>query len=602
MDHSKPDLRNFIDEVNQRVPTSSVVGQKVKLRKKGAEFTGLCPFHNEKSPSFFVNDAKGFYHCFGCGAHGDSIRFIQETQRLSFMEALEQVAQTAGLSVPQLTKSDIPPEKVGYRERLREVVVAAARYYRDQLLSEAGEHARNYLASRDISDASVKKFGLGYGPSNNQIVPHLESQGFTVGECIDAGLLIVPQENDKAPYPRFRERLMFPIFDNQSRVIGFGGRTLREDSAKYINCPETPLFVKGLNLYGMNFALKAKSKTSRVIVTEGYFDVIQLAQHGFQEAVAPMGTAITEDQLQILWRRWEEIVLCMDGDEAGINAAKRAIERALPLLNPERRLYIMLVSKGDDPDTFLRTKGAEAFGKLLADAPAVSDFLWDLHVSEITHPRPERLASLRAKLNSYTNTIADSVTREEFSHYFKAKFNQKFRAFTPGRSREKASVQASIPKMLINRLYVQECVLLRIIMLKPELLDELETEIMEMPIHDEALLSFRDALMDFYSSNRPSEELPDYLSTHEARSSWTPIYDESLSLHHRFVRQDSPLSAIKAAWMEVYSLYKNLQNLQNDLKSAINDLHNTMDPKAWERVKMLQEMAEALRVDGSSDI
>ncbi|USO01337.1 MAG: DNA primase [Alphaproteobacteria bacterium] len=602
MDSSKPDLRAFIDEINQRVLLSAIVGEKVKLRKKGHEFQGLCPFHNEKSPSFSVNDSKGFYHCFGCGAHGDALGFIKETQRLSFMESLALYAQRAGLSVPPMMQADIPGEKRGLKDRLRSLNVAAARLFRDHLRGAQGIEARNYLNQRGISDTSIKRFGLGVTPVHGELADCLANLGFSTEECVEAGLFISPQDTIRAPYPRFRSRLMFPIFDNQGRVIGFGGRTLRDDSAKYINCPETPLFLKGLNLYGMNFALKAPQKSRRILVAEGYFDVIQLHQHGFCESVAPMGTAITEDQLHLLWGRWEEIVVCMDGDKAGVMAANRTVEKALPYLNAHRRLHVMLLDTGDDPDTFLRKNGSESFRERYGNALPVSQFLWDLHTKNSPSPTPEQLSSLRTKLAGYAHNIRDNVTREEFSHYFKTMFSEHFRVPVRNFSRHVTTIPKKIPKMLINRLYVQECLLLRIVMLRPDILESVHKQLIEMPIHNEQIIGFRDTLIDYYEAHDDLSVLGDYLEHCRDRPLWSSIYDESLSVHHRFIHSDTPLEKLYTGWLELFALYKNLHSLQADLKIALNDLHNTMDPKAWERVKMLQEMAEGLRIDGSSDI
>ncbi len=320
----------FLEDIRDRVGLADVVGRRVKLIRKGREHLGLCPFHTEKTPSFTVNEDKGFYHCFGCGAHGDVISFIQNTENLSFPEAVEQLAGMAGLAMPEET----PEERARMQRQagLAEAAEAAAHWFAARLRDAAGKAALGYLAERGVDDAALRRFRLGFAPDSREALKQaLTGQGFTEAVLVEAGLLIQP-EDGRPSYDRFRGRVIFPIADRKGRVVAFGGRILEGDGPKYLNSPETPLFHKGRMLYNMDHAVPAARDGAEVVVAEGYMDVIALDRAGFHAAVAPLGTALTEDQIAALWKLSDEPVLCFDGDEAGGRAAARAADRALPLL------------------------------------------------------------------------------------------------------------------------------------------------------------------------------------------------------------------------------------------------------------------------------
>ncbi|MEQ8701402.1 MAG: DNA primase, partial [Bauldia litoralis] len=311
----------FLDELRNRLPVSDLVGRRVKLRKHGREHTGLCPFHNEKSPSFTVNDDKGFFHCFGCGAHGDVIGFAMQTEGLTFPEAVEKLAGMAGLQIPRET-----PEERARAQRARslhDANEAAAKWFEKQLRGAQGREALDYLHRRGLSEATIASFRLGYAPdSRDGLKSALMSDGFEEAQLLEAGLLVKP-EDGRASYDRFRGRVIFPINDRRGRPIAFGGRILGDGKPKYLNTSDTPLFHKGRTLYALDRAREAMRETPEVIVTEGYMDVIALWQAGFKGAVAPLGTAVTETQIEELWRLAPEPIPCLDGDEAGRRAAAR---------------------------------------------------------------------------------------------------------------------------------------------------------------------------------------------------------------------------------------------------------------------------------------
>ena len=309
----------FLDEIRTRVPLEGVIGKRVRLTRRGRELLGLCPFHKEKTPSFTVNEDKGFFHCFGCGEHGDVIGFVMRDEGLSFPEAVERLAGDAGLALPARDPRAEAREK--QRLSLFEVVEAAAKWFEAELAGPRGAQARRYLEGRGVDEATRATFRLGYAPdSRTALRTRLEKDGVTQAMLLEAGLIIAPDDG-RAPYDRFRGRLIFPIWDRRGRVVAFGGRALGDGQPKYLNSPETPLFAKGSLLYGQHLAAPAARKAGQVIAVEGYMDAIALHQAGIAQAVAPLGTALTEQQLEGLWRLADDPVLCFDGDEAGKRAA-----------------------------------------------------------------------------------------------------------------------------------------------------------------------------------------------------------------------------------------------------------------------------------------
>ena len=373
----------FLDELRTRLPVSEVVGKKVRLTRKGREFTGLCPFHNEKTPSFTVNDDKAFYHCFGCGQHGDVITFAMETDGLSFPEAIERLAGQAGLEVPQSSPQERERAKV--RSTLYDVVEQVCAWYEEQLSQPGGRDAYDYLRGRGFTDETIGTFRLGFAPDGRgRLLQAMEARGVRQDQLVEAGLIKMP-EGGGNPRDYFFNRVIFPINDSRGRVIAFGGRILGDGQPKYLNSPETPLFHKGRSLYNFTMAREASRDAGTVIVAEGYTDVIALAQAGLPNSVAPLGTALTEDQMRLIWRIADEPVLCFDGDTAGERAALRAAERALPLLQPGKTLRFMALPSGDDPDTLIKARGAEGFRTLLAGAHQLVDVLWQSEVAAASH-------------------------------------------------------------------------------------------------------------------------------------------------------------------------------------------------------------------------
>ncbi len=422
----------FLDELRARTPLSTLIGKTVKLQKAGREYRACCPFHNEKTPSFYVNDDKGFYHCFGCSAHGDAIRWMTEQRGLPFIDAVKELAQAAGLEMPAMDRQ--AAEKAERAKGLHEAMADAAIWFTEKLNGIEGAEARAVLKRRGITEETARAFGLGFSPdSRGKLRQALHDYGDAM--LVEAGLLI--QVDEKEPYDRFRGRLMIPIRDVRGRTIAFGGRVIGEGEPKYLNSPETPLFDKGRTLYNLDRAQAAARKAGRVIAVEGYMDVIALAQAGFDEAVAPLGTAMTEHQLERLWRMVEIPLLCFDGDSAGQKAALRAAHRALPHIQPGRSLAFVTLPEGMDPDDLVRTQGRAAFEALLGKAQPLVDRLWASEVAAESLETPEAKAGLKRRLAELAGTIAEPSVRTEYTAEFRRRFDTLFarspRDFTPER-------------------------------------------------------------------------------------------------------------------------------------------------------------------------
>ncbi|WP_395623356.1 DNA primase [Sphingomonas daechungensis] len=414
----------FLDELRARTLLSAIISPSVKLLRAGREWKACCPFHNEKTPSFTINDEKGFYHCFGCGAHGDAIRFLTDARGLPFMDAVKELAGKAGLEVP--APDPQARERAERTASLTDVMAACQKWFAEQLAGIDGADAREYLKNRGIGPATVARFGIGLAPEGRN---KLKSALLHLGEdkLVEAGMLIKPDANEAKggeTYDRFRGRLMIPIRDARGRVIAFGGRILGAGEPKYLNSPDTPLFDKGRTLYNLDLASPATRSARRLIVVEGYMDVIALDRAGVAEAVAPNGTAVTEAQLERMWRLDPNPILCFDGDSAGQKAAIRAASRALPLLAPERTLRFVELPAGQDPDDVVRSGGREALESLLAEPEPLVDRLWRHELAAQPLTTPEARAGLRQRLIEHSQAIRDQALSRLYREDWLRRFNE----------------------------------------------------------------------------------------------------------------------------------------------------------------------------------
>lgn len=401
----------FLDELRERILLSQLIGKKVKLTKRGREYTGLCPFHHEKTPSFTINDDKGFYHCFGCGAHGDIVRYLTDCEKMPFLEAVEYLAHMAGLSMPQSSPEAVQ-RQTAHKNELA-IMEEACLYFQQQLFSERGEKARTYFKNRGITAQIAKQFRLGYAPRGSGLTARLKEKGLSLKTAASLGLIVENMEK-KSRHDYFYDRVMFPILNRRKQVIAFGGRLLEKGEPKYLNSPETALFHKGEQLYALANAIETIRKKNQAILVEGYMDVIALHSAGFTNAVAPLGTAFTENQLQLLWQSCDEPLICFDGDAAGRKAAIRAMNRAIPILTPGKSLQFVFLPDSFDPDDMIRKKSPQAFQDALSGAKTLSWTLWNSLIENRTLDTPER----RAKLEKDATTIIETIKHEKVRNYY----------------------------------------------------------------------------------------------------------------------------------------------------------------------------------------
>ena len=414
---------HFLEELKQRVAVSDIVQRRVKLIKRGREFVGLSPFNAEKSPSFTVNDEKGFYHCFSSGEHGDILSFLMNVEGMAFMEAVETCASLAGMDVPQET-----PEEHARAEQakgMREANTAAAHFFEQQLRMPHGAEALTYLERRGLAEPTMRRFQLGYAPADRMaVIAYLRREGYEDDVLVEAGL--ARYSDDGRVYGYFKDRVIFPIMDARGRCIAFGARALGDAQPKYLNSPDSPLFQKGDTLYGLDLAREPGHKAGEIVVVEGYMDVIALSEAGIPNVVAPLGTAITENQIKRLWKIAARPTLCMDGDKAGRRAAGRAALRCLPILVPGRSLKFTLLTGGLDPDEMVRENGAEALNEAFANAESLADIIWADALSEIDATQPEQRAAFDKRLHDLARGIQDETVRRYFTDEVRNRLRQAF--------------------------------------------------------------------------------------------------------------------------------------------------------------------------------
>lgn len=504
----------FLDELRTRVSLAQVADRKLtwdarKSNPGKGDYWAPCPFHQEKTASFHLDDRKGFYYCFGCHAKGDALNFVRETENVGFMEAVEILASEAGMTMP--ARDPRAQEKADLRTRLADVMEQAVQFYRLQLKTTQASNARDYLEKRGLPEPTLDRFEIGFASNNRTaLFQHLTGKGIAPELIIDAGLAIKPDDGG-SPFDRFRDRIMFPIRDPRQKAIAFGGRAMDPNArAKYLNSPETPLFDKGRSLYNFAPAREAAGKVNGLIVAEGYMDVIALSQAGFAHAVAPLGTAITEDQLMLLWRIAPEPVIALDGDTAGLRAAMRLIDIALPLLEPGRSLRFCILPEGLDPDDLIKSQGPQAMQKLLDNAQPMVNLLWQREIDGKIFDSPERRAALDASLKTALGTIRDSAIRNHYTaaikelraELFKPRAQQKS-GFTPWKKRgpelatpgAKASMlaQGSGDRQTDERL--REAVILMICINHPELVAAFESSLERVQFITPGYSTIRESLL-----------------------------------------------------------------------------------------------------------
>ncbi len=506
----------FLDELRSRLTLSQVVGRKVtwdarKSNMAKGDYWAPCPFHQEKSPSFHVDDRKGFYYCFGCHAKGDALTFVKETENLPFIEAVALLAREAGMVMPERDPQDA--QRADTRNQLSDVMEEAVKWFRLQLKTSAAAEARSYLAKRGLSEAAQDRWHLGFAPdARTGLLQALTQKGIAAHKIVEAGLCIQP-EDGTAPYDRFRGRIIFPIRDGRGRAISLGGRAMDANArAKYLNGPETALFDKGRNLFNLGPAREAAGKGQPLIVAEGYMDVIALSEAGFTAAVAPLGTAITEDQLRLMWRVADEPLIALDGDTAGIRAALRLVDLALPLLEAGKGLRFVLLPGGQDPDDLIKSQGAGAMKALLDAAQPMVNLLWQRETEGKIFDSPERKASLDKTLRALIARIVDPSIRSHYTEEIRrlraTLFGPAVKPFRPWTPRAKGQRAEVDPKPLSSTRAsslvrgdettdeaLREAVILAILIAHPALIRRFESDLERLDLTSEGHRTLRAALL-----------------------------------------------------------------------------------------------------------
>jgi len=602
---------NLLEEILRRTDLVQLVGRRVKLVRKGRVMWGCCPFHKEKTPSFKVENERRTYHCFGCGAGGDAFKWLTETEGLTFPEAVEKLAGEAGVELPKWSAEDEAREEK--KKSLYEIVELACGFFEEQLRGSAGAEARDYLKSRGLNGEDAKRFRLGYAPSNDALKEHLYKKNVPLDDMVAAGL-VRPQDGDRSPRDFFFNRLMFPITDGRGRVIAFGGRGLDPDAKpKYINTGETPLFSKGRLLYNFVTARPAALKAGTIILAEGYMDVIALVRAGFDYAVAPLGTALTEDQLHLLWRTAPEPILAFDGDDAGLRAGNRAARLALPHLKPGYSLRFAFLPAGEDPDSLIRVSGASAMKKILDEAEPLAKVLWRVETEGKDFSTPERRAGLERALADITSAISDPKIADYYRREFEQKVFEQFkrrpftprasqsdrpnpRRFPPGQSfpqRPVETVSPAVKNSLLARSgtgarRTKELELMQMLVEAPEIALRQGEALAALPLSDRSLDRLRREVLDLAASGFRLEKRG--LENHLIQAGLGELLE-------RFRAQQGPgglsgqgdaeVDALEARWLSAAAHLRELAEIAPERMAAMERFKADGSEESWQEAHRL---------------
>jgi DNA primase len=612
---------SFIEEIKNRLPVSDVVRRRVPLKKAGREWKGLSPFNAEKTPSFFVNDQKQAWFDFSSGKNGSIFDFVMLTEGVSFREAVERLAQMAGLPLPQSSPED--ERREARRKTLYEVVELAAKFFEEQLQSRAGAKARGYLADRGLALATIAKFRLGYAPAERFALKEwLGKQKIPVEDMVESGMLIAG-DDIPVPYDRFRDRVMFPIHDFKGRVVAFGGRALGDIEPKYLNSPETPLFHKGWLLYNGHLARAATQKGATLTVVEGYMDAIAMSAAGFEATVAPLGTALTEDQLNLVWRMSAEPVLCFDGDKAGQRAAFRALDLALPMLAPGKSLRFAILPEGQDPDDLIKSGGADAMKEVLDGARPLAEMLWMRETADARLDTPERRAALEAKFGDILRAIQDETVRRHYRDDLRERLSRLFapasnpatvRTFEPRRDgrrtprtpfqtprealtpRSSRLAASSLVRGNLSALPPREALILLAVCNHPWLLRDYAEELADLEFANKDADSLRRAILDAVSAGQADdrESLTAALDAADVAELKTRM-DRAISHKADWpVRPEAAHEDVVAWWHQIVSLHRRKRTLSRELKEAERALGADPTEANFAKLKDVQERLSVL--------
>lgn len=599
-----PISAEFLDELKARLDLVAIVSRHVALTRRGREHLGLCPFHQEKTPSFTVNEQKGFYHCFGCGAHGNAIDFVMQHERMSFRDAVATLAAGLGLQMPVEEPRDRAKED--RRDVLFAANEAAAAHFQARLKSAEGREALAYLHRRGLDEALIDRFRLGFAPDGASLRSVLHRAGFADDVLVAAGLLVRPEEAGRQPYERFRARVMFPIEDGRGRIVGFGGRAMGDAPPKYLNTAETEIFHKGSLLYGLKHALDAGRRSGSLVVVEGYMDVIGLARAGIDNAVAPLGTALTEEQLRLLWRHVPEPVLCFDPDRAGRRAAMRAAERALPLLRAGigLKFAFLATDTGDDPDGVARRYPKQFLERTFADAVPLSDVLFWMETGGLTAVAAEDRAAVEGRLRKRLERIGDADVRAHFLRSFRDRLWQK-----AAQRRHKAGrrwAPEEPPPVAVARERVQpqpavviaERSLVAALLHHPQAFSHLEEDLGSIAFSTPQLERLRQRLVEAFCANAAlgRDELVAALCAGGFGDTVDQLLEDPVLARHRALGPDAPADDLKALWQENLAVVR-AANVRAEEGAGSSETLGDDEAMARRRLSKLAHLAEAENID-----
>lgn len=606
----------FLDELRGRLTLSDIIGKRVKVIRAGREYKACCPFHNEKSPSFTINDDKQFYHCFGCGAHGDVIGFVMQHDGLSFPEAVEQLAALAGMAVPDQSPQDI--QKAKEQKDLYTLLEETAKWFMAQLHDPRHRAALDYMAGRGLNNELAQAFRIGFSPSDGDLLyKHLKEKGYTAEQMLEAGV-VKESTRGGTPYSFFRDRVMFPVADRRGRVVAFGGRILPDHlrppdrgdfkPPKYINSSDTPLFHKGRMLFSEQHARQAAAEGQPVIVVEGYLDVMACFSVGYKGAVAPLGTALTDEQIAALWKmipgRAKVPVLCFDGDNAGRRAAKRAADNILPLLQPDHSALIAFLPEGQDPDSLVKAEGKAALDAVLAAAMPLVDFIWMAQTEGLSLSTPESRAGLERALDDQAARIADRTVQQYYRTAFREKLYEAFAVRRPPQQQQQRAPQrggrwqkAPPPPGLVMRrpgggeAQLPHQIMLAALINHPALLGDVEEEFGVIDMSNKRLDLLRQAILNMggASPGLDSAALQNHLKERGFEDELEAVLSEAVYVHAAFARPQADSAAALRGWRDTAAFLQK-KEMWRELRAAGAALGQNMSAENEERLRALNEL------------
>ena len=578
----------LIDEIKTRIKVSDIVSKKVKLAPKGKEFIGLSPFSNEKTPSFTVSDEKGFYHCFSSGEHGSVFDFVMKTENLSFKEAVKKLASYAGIKIEESAykKEDvIVQNKI---KNLKDILKISSTWYHHNLKRElkTNKYLQEIFKKRNFNETIINNFCLGYAPKkNDNIYNYLKSKNFSSKDILDSGLIIISSKNNEK-FDRFNNRIIFPIYDYFSNVVGFGGKALSENQiGKYVNSPSTDVFKKGDLLFGWQQCKNNPIQKNELYIVEGYTDVISMHNAGFKNTVAPLGTAISIKQIIYSWRISKEPTLCMDGDEAGQKASKRIPELIFPYLKPGYSLNFVKLPSGEDPDSLILSDNLKDLSLFFESKSSLVDYVWNNLIYGKNFNTPEKRAELEEEINRLTRLINDFTVKKNYKNFFREKFFQEFK-FSGKRIQNKEKKEYLLNKNIININKITERVLIGTIILYPNLLKNVSDKFKSINFTHEKFNNIKDLIVEFFNKKKTIENLDirATLLNSKYRRIILEIIDKSILLHAPFLKNKSNIGLILKGWDEYLVEYLKKKNT-NIMKKEADKLLTKLDEENYIKFK-----------------